>query len=236
MTGVQTGALPIYPVLESMVSPRLLSEIGCVCDGSCRTCDQACPVRVLARIRALSRALGEKRPTTPFASLASLERGYRELSGRVRERDWRTTALAAAGSAARGLPPPPFPGDASIVPIRTEAELYAEGLEMKNCLPRYRFEARAGRACFYRVLSPVRATLMVERSDSDGREQWSPGEIRGAENRNLPAMYAERCFRRLFETATRGEWLPEWQGRYTYTQAELPWESSLEDRRNDPSD
>lgn len=207
------------PRLEALASPRLLSELGSVCGGSCMLCGQVCPVRVLARMKGLSRALGDGKPRGPFSSLAQLEREYRALVERLRERDWRgKTSLPS-----RDFPPPPFPGNSAIEPIRTEAGLYAEGLAMGNCLPDHRFEARSGRRSFYRVLAPERATLMLERSGDDGRGPWVPGDIRGVRNAALPAWYAERCFRRLFESATVDGWLPDLGSRYRVTQAELPW-------------
>lgn len=207
------------PRLEALASPRLLSELGSVCGGSCRLCGQVCPVQVLAGMKGLSRALGDVKPRRPFSSLAQLEREYRALVERLRERDWRGKTNAPS----REFPPPPFPGNSAIEPIRTETGLYAEGLAMGNCLPDYRFEARSGRRSFYRVLAPERATLMVERSGADWRGPWVPGDIRGADNKHLPALYQERSFRRLFETAKEGDWLPDLGLQYRYTQPELPW-------------
>jgi len=208
------------PRLAALASPRLLLELGAKPCGSCASCGRVCPAWMLGRVGGLARALGERGPRKPFASLAALERGHRELAERLEGRAWRRKALAPP----RPLPEPPFPGDAALEPIRTEAGLFAEGLEMRNCLPRRLGEARAGRGAFYRVLSPFRGTLSVERSGADWQGPWVPGELKGPANAALPPEAAALCFERLFATGKKGAWPPGGKPGLRFRQAELPWQ------------
>lgn len=208
------------PRLAALASPRLLLELGAEPCGSCASCGRVCPVWMLGRVGGLARALGERGPRKPFASLSSLESGHRELWKRLEDRAWRRKAV----SPSRLLPEPPFPGDAGLEPIRTEAGLFAEGLEMRNCLPRRLGEARAGRGAFYRVLSPFRATLSVERSGAEWRGPWVPGELKGPANAALPPQAAAQCFARLFGTEEGGIWPPEGLAGFRFAQIDLPWQ------------
>ncbi len=177
------------------------------------------PARMIKKIRGISRALGERLPSEFVPSIIQTEKLYLQLSNRLQERTWNKKTQTTG----REFGMPPFPGNPNFEPIKTEAGLYAEGLEMHNCLPWHASDAVGGHVYFYKVLKPVRATLMVERTDNGDRESWAPGDIRAPKNGRIPSIVAERCFRALFETAKTNDWLPDWEARYCYEQAELPW-------------
>ncbi len=83
----------------------------------------------------------------------------------------------------RHLPPPPFPGTRSIVPLTTLDDLIREGNEQRNCVAVYAYGVAAGRTYIYRVESPVRGTLAIRKTGSG----WQPDEFRLACNAPVPA-------------------------------------------------
>ena len=81
------------------------------------------------------------------------------------------------------LPLPPLPViKARIIPLRTQAELVAEGREQKNCVASYAAGVAAGSCYIYRVLHPSRATLCIRRQ-SDGN--WGISELEASCNRKV---------------------------------------------------
>ena len=62
--------------------------------------------------------------------------------------DWLRNVLGNAD-----LPPPPWPGTETIVPLRTVGEISAIGLEFRNCLAGedWWLSAVLGQRCFFRV-------------------------------------------------------------------------------------
>lgn len=200
------------PRLDAMASPDLLREIVVDPLG-------ARHARMLERLRGLSRALGEKEPDAPIRSVRRLEAVYRERSERLRDRIWTKKSR----SALRDFGEPPFPGKPGIEPIQTEAGLYREGLEMRNCVPYLATEVARGRKYFYKVDLPVRATLMVERPDDEARGSWAAGDVRGPENENLPALVAQQCFQALLASGASEYKQSGDVERPCCRQAELPW-------------
>lgn len=81
------------------------------------------------------------------------------------------------------LPAPPCPGDESITPLTTDHALAAEGEQMRHCLgsPECVSSALAGASAYYRVLTPQRCTLALQRLSSGG---WKIGCLKLAENRD----------------------------------------------------
>lgn len=63
------------------------------------------------------------------------------------------------------FPPPPYPGTEYIVPMTTPEELFREGMEMRHCGAIYAEKIADARCYCYRVLSPVRATLEMQRNE-----------------------------------------------------------------------
>lgn len=87
-------------------------------------------------------------------------------------------ALHANDIAALSCPPPPYPGQDAIQPLRTGAELLAEGQAMRHCVASLFPAIASGQLAIYRVLSPVRATLAIARQGG----QWQLAEVKGACN------------------------------------------------------
>ena len=59
---------------------------------------------------------------------------------------------------------PPLPGTQAIVPVRTPADLAAEGREQSNCVASCVEDVLEGDCYIYRVLQPERATLSITRN------------------------------------------------------------------------
>jgi len=187
------------PRSRALLTPRLLAELADRDCEECPSCYDSHLIEGFDRISGLSRALGLARPRDPFVSLARLWRCQDELAARVKRRLWAERAATAT----RAFAAPPFAGDAEIVPIRTEAELFAEGLEMENCVPTYLGEILKGKAYFYRVLSPQRATLLVKREPGGERSTWDCAEIEGPRNTPIPPDVGEGIWLSL-----RATWRP----------------------------
>lgn len=62
------------------------------------------------------------------------------------------------------FPPPPFPGDGRIQPLRTPRAVIEEGRVQGNCVMKYIPSIARGRHYLYRVLIPERATLLLRQS------------------------------------------------------------------------
>jgi hypothetical protein len=78
----------------------------------------------------------------------SLAAALRELKRAEDLADWLRNVLRLAD-----LPPPPWPGTETIIPLRSVAEIGATGLEFRNCLAGedWWLAAVLGQRCFYRV-------------------------------------------------------------------------------------
>ncbi len=99
-----------------------------------------------------------------------------------------------AASHRRLLPPPLFPGTATIQHIVTVGELKAEGCVMRSCVASLRSQALTGECVLYRVLAPQRATLELRRN-KDGILQI--GQLKLAKNRP-PAAESWNIVRQWF--------------------------------------
>jgi hypothetical protein len=77
----------------------------------------------------------------------------------------RDNARIASSRSGQQLPPPPLSGISTrmlkIQPILTAEALEVEGRVMKNCVGTLAYEAMRGETCFYRMLSPERATIRL---------------------------------------------------------------------------
>ena len=83
----------------------------------------------------------------------------------------------------RPLPPPPYPGTASVVPLTTVDDLVEEGLRMRHCAGSMAGVVANGEVFVYRVLEPERATLAIEK----GEVGWRIRDVRGRWNREVAA-------------------------------------------------
>ena len=117
----------------------------------------------------MAEQLGEEHLIGPFRSTDHVVRVHDRLAVRL-NRQQITLQLE--------FPPPPIDGTSDIVPVTTLQMLYEEGTAQRNCAVSRAHEVAKGRAYVYRVLSPERATLQLDRS---GRH-WCLGEIKAAGN------------------------------------------------------
>ncbi len=97
-------------------------------------------------------------------------------------------ALQQMGSRLLRAPPPDHPGAQR---IQSAAGLLAEATAMQHCLGNGKYEPLLdeGSALFYRVLKPVRATLMYQRQD----RLWVLAEIKGRKGRSLCPGEVANC-------------------------------------------
>lgn len=196
------------PRLSALVSMRLFHDLEAAACEDCGYCGRSCPVAALERVRGIARALGRRR-LGPIASLAGLEELVAGLAGEYERRSWQRLARVSR----RRFGTPPFAGTEGIEPITTEAGLYAEGLEMGNCVPDYLAEVHAGGAYFYKVTDPSRATLLLRRLLEYGAWSWVPCEIRGPANTSFPEADEETVLARLMGSAvSEASRLPEAPG------------------------
>ena len=94
------------------------------------------------------------------------------------------------------MPPPPFVGTDSIVPISTWHELKCEGTEMSNCVFSYINRVSNGMEYIYRVLAPVRGTLSIHRT----LQGWRPAQFKKASNKKVPESIRNEVYQALFAT------------------------------------
>ncbi|HQP88946.1 MAG TPA: PcfJ domain-containing protein [Thermoanaerobaculia bacterium] len=157
------------PAAAPLVTPAFIDEFA-----RRRTEDRGATLaRSVLELRELHAAL--ERPRAPVVgSVRALERAH---AAAIRElgRAPRRALLAAA----RPFPPPPLPESQGLEAIRTPDELWQEGHAMNSCVAAYAPRVSDGSIYFYRVASPGRATISVERS----ARGWRVAEIRGPSNR-----------------------------------------------------
>ena len=133
------------------------------------------------------------RSILPAASPSRLEAAFASIKRREVRRRWETRAREQG----RFFGPSPCPGNDDIIPICCEGELFQEGLDMDNCIPEYLREALAGLVYFYRVLSPLRGTLLIRRDCGSEAATWLPVEVRDAANQLVEPALASELFRWL---------------------------------------
>ena len=93
------------------------------------------------------------------------------------------------------FPSPPFAGTEFIRPVESPDDLAQEGIDMKHCAG-FKVEEVFERMIYvYQVLSPIRGTLSILSSDvSDGRGEWTPGELVMESNRRVDPVLADELF------------------------------------------
>ena len=157
------------PAAAPLVTPAFIDEIA-----RRRTEDRGATLaHSVFELRELHAAL--ERPRAPVVgSVHALERAH---AAAIRElgRAPRRALLAAV----RPFPPPPLPESEGIEALRTPDELWQEGHAMNSCVAAFARRVSDGSIYFYRVTSPERATVSVERS----ARGWRVAEIRGPSNR-----------------------------------------------------
>lgn len=93
------------------------------------------------------------------------------------------------------LPPPPFPGNEHIQPIKTAKELRMEGMQMRHCIGSYLERVLRNEVYAYRVMAPIRATLSIRRN-KDGH--WMKAEVSQYGNERVPESMTEQLYADLF--------------------------------------
>ncbi|SMP45985.1 PcfJ-like protein [Desulfonatronum zhilinae] len=91
------------------------------------------------------------------------------------------------------FPEPPLPGNDSIIPITTRAELAEEGRHQHNCVACYSRRVQNGQAYIYRVLHPERCTVALTRKG----DTWMVSEVKRDKNM-LPSSESVRAVARWF--------------------------------------
>ena len=135
---------------------KLLSQCARISPGEIETIalfDQPLPAasaRAIGKIGAelFDYVLAVIRRHRPDLDDAGLAAALRELKRGEELADWLRGVLRHAD-----LPPPPWPGTETIIPLRTVAAIDATGLEFRNCLrgEDWWLSAVLGQRCFYRV-------------------------------------------------------------------------------------
>ncbi len=127
-----------------------------------------------------------------FVTLARLKEVHDELSRRL-----RPEVLMEKYNLPSRFPDPPFAGTEVIRPIMTPDDLCLEGYEMNHCVAAHAVGVAEGEEFVYRVMSPVRATLSIRRSNG----RWISDQIFKAYNELVPETLSERVFDELFHSA-----------------------------------
>lgn len=144
------------------------------------------PFLVRDTIRLLD-AVRVHRLSRPFMSVAEVKRTHDTLV-QVHLQQYRHTIDQGV------FPPPPYAGTRDIVPIVTPVELYNEGVQQYHCCFVFAKDVARGDFFFYRVLKPVRATLLVRREMG----RWIFSDIRKACNEMVPDEIRDSILRNLF--------------------------------------
>lgn len=167
------------PAAAPLVTPAFVDEVARL-----RTETRSAGVaRSVLELRDLHVALQRPRPPV-VGSLRALERAH--------ERAVLDLGRAPQRAALAGLypfPPPPLPDADGIEAIRNADELWQEGRDMNSCAAGYAPLVASGRVFLYRITSPERATVSVERSP----QGWRITQLRGPSNRAVSRATARKA-------------------------------------------
>lgn len=107
------------------------------------------------------------------------------------------------------LPPPPVPGSASLIPLRTVGEAVREGLEQRNCVGTEEMlgEVHAGYYAIYRTVAPAPARLTVLLWCRPETGEWVVRDARMARN-GLPGFGTMRWVTEQLGLPAEPDWLP----------------------------
>ena len=174
LPALNTGvvSLAIGENLLDAVTPSLLAEIS-ECPTEKYRGDAA---QMLDHTLSMLRVIEPSAGTPKIQSLARLRDMHSEISMQY---------LAKVEQKNDPLPPPPFRGTTTIVPILSVAELQKEGRLQSNCVATYADRVRKRTTFIFRVLKPQRATLSIVKGN-DGA--WTIGELECKGNTGVSAM------------------------------------------------
>lgn len=181
-------------------APRLnASVLRLLCDPAAAPLVTPAFVEEIARLRTETRSAGIARSVLELRDLhVALQRPRPPIVGSLRalerahERAVLDLGRAPQRAALAGLyrfPPPPLPDSDGIEAIRTADALWQEGREMNSCAAGYAPLVASGRVFLYRVTSPERATVSVERSP----QGWRVAQLRGPSNRAVSRATARKA-------------------------------------------
>ena len=157
----------LHPELRSV---RIMSEVG-------SPADAAALHAVVDRVCRLC----------PDASAESVRRSLRETKAEWGE--WLDDWFAKAA-----LPPPPFPGSETLVPLGSGAEVRALGRAWRNCLGNFLDDAVKGEIVFYRWTGGEPALVALRPL---GQLGWIVDEINGPRNGLVSAATRRRIIAEL---------------------------------------
>jgi hypothetical protein len=162
--------LVLTPRIRETVTPALLEEVAADAKEKYR----GAVARMIGDILAMKDELSDRRPLVGVRSVETLRHLHEEVAANFQKLEKMRREQGA-------LPPPPIPGlEGKIIPLRTQAELVAEGREQRNCVATYAAAVAEKKCYIYRVLYPDRATLCI-RPQPDGN--WGISEIEASCNR-----------------------------------------------------
>lgn len=162
--------LILTPRIRGHITPGLLEEVAADPKEKYR----GAVARKIADVLAMRDELGDARPLAGIRSVEQLERIHAEAMEDFQK-------LRKMRSEQGAFPPPPIPGlEGKIIPLRTQAELVAEGRAQKNCVATYAARVAERKCYIYKVLHPQRATLCI-RPQPDGN--WGLSELEVSCNR-----------------------------------------------------
>ncbi len=186
---INSGVLGLVcnPKLLSAVTPQLLAEVAIADAETIRqpTADlliDALYLMAVLQIRLPVPRFHSIDAVREFHNLVMAESRRKSEAGNRRS---LTRAKQKKVLKPQGLPSPPIPGTADIIPLTTKEALRAEGKEQNNCVGSYARRVRAGNTYLYKVLKPERATLSIAMG-SDGF--WRRAELESAGNRPVSPL------------------------------------------------
>ena len=134
-----------------------------------------------------------------FHSLQRLMEVYDDLVREDRRRRWKERRESTLRCYGDRFPRPPFAGTEFIRPVETPDDLAQEGIDMKHCAGFKLEEVFERREYVYRVLSPIRGTLSIR--SSDGRGEWTSGELVMESNRRVDPVLADGLFHAVLHSS-----------------------------------
>jgi len=162
-------AIATIPGWRQHFSPRFLFDLPKYDEGGeLYNFDSTCALEFLL----LPQTRRLLRPLQRFDSTAQVER-YLEQFHRARRMESRFDCPPDLQ-----FPQPPVHGTNEIIPFKNGWDLLAESKEMDHCVADLYRSAAEGRASYYRVNAPERATLSLIREN----DIWQLGEVHGRGN------------------------------------------------------
>ncbi|MGV1098733.1 PcfJ domain-containing protein [Thiovibrio sp. JS02] len=144
------------------------------------------PFLLLDTFRMLE-AIPDYRFPGPFTSIAEVVRTHDRLMNlQLKQAPQSLSQLK--------FPPAPFAGTKNIEPITTAADLHAEGLQQRHCCFSFAKKVAQGDLYFYKIMQPLRATLLIKRKEN----RWIFQEIRKADNKLVPDEDRKAIVKSLF--------------------------------------